>query len=82
MVFVSSGWRFAQTWIWASLALIGLYQALALTVGARLHGQLENAEADLVAGTDPMGSFLRLGSVFIVLLLGVVVLMVFKPGTG
>jgi uncharacterized membrane protein len=82
MVFVSSGWRFAQTWIWASLALIGLYEALALTVGARLYGQLENAEADLLAGTDPMGSFLRLGSVLIVLLLGVVVLMVFKPGMG
>jgi hypothetical protein len=77
MVVVNTGWRFAQTWIWLAMATFGIYQALALTVGARLYRQEEKTQGD-----QPTRSLLRLGNVLLALLTGIVVLMVFKPGDG
>jgi hypothetical protein len=74
MVVVDPGWRFSQTWIWLTLAIVGLYQLLAYTIGVRLF-RLIAAEA-----TGSRASFVKLGHVLIGLLAGVVVLMVFKPG--
>jgi hypothetical protein len=73
MVVIDPGWRFSQTWIWSTLALVGLYELLAFTIGNRLF-RLSSAEASARA------SFVRLGHVLIGLLAGVVVLMVCKPG--
>ena len=77
MVVVNTGWRLAQTWIWTSLAMIAVYQALALTRGAHLYRQQEKGRGD-----QPTRSLFRLGNVLLALLTGIVVLMVFKPGVG
>jgi len=77
MVIVNTGWRFAQTWIWTSLATVAIYQALALTMGARLYRRRETGPGD-----QPTQELLRLGNVLLALLTGVVFLMVFKPGVG
>jgi len=77
MVVVNTGWWFAQTWIWTSLATVAIYQALALTLGARLYRQHETGRRD-----QPTRALLRLGNFLLALLTGIVVLMVFKPGVG
>jgi uncharacterized membrane protein len=77
MVVVNTGWRFAQTWIWTSLATVAIHQALALTLGARLYRQHETGQGD-----QPTRALLRLGNVLLALLTGIVALMVFKPGVG
>lgn len=83
MVATTPAWRFAQTWIWMSLAAVGLYEVLATTIGARLYRRLESApEDDRRQEPSPIRSFIRLGNVLIALLVGVVFLMVFKPGIG
>jgi hypothetical protein len=74
IVVIDPGWRFSQTWIWSTLALVGLYELLAFTIGTRLF-RLISAEA-----SGSRASFVKLGHVLIGPLAGVVVLMVFKPG--
>jgi len=53
MVVIDTGWRFTQTWIWISIATVGAYQALALTLGARLYRQVESGRR-----IEPGGSIL------------------------
>ncbi|HEX9847182.1 MAG TPA: DUF2269 family protein [Acidimicrobiia bacterium] len=77
MVTVNTGWRFAQAWIWTSIAIVGAYQTLAVTLGVRLYRQQETGQGD-----QPTRSVLRLGNVLLALLTGNVLLMVFKPGVG
>jgi uncharacterized membrane protein len=77
MVVVDTGWQFGQTWILIATATVGVYQALALTLGARLYAQQETG-----LGDQPTRALLRLGNVLLALLTGIVVLMVFKPGVG
>ena len=82
MVVIDTGWRFAQTWIWTSLATVAIYQALALTLGARLYRQAASGQEDRARRIDPARSLIKLGHVLLVLLTGIVVLMVFKPGVN
>ena len=78
MVAVTPGWRFTQTWIWMSLVAVVLYQVLAFTVGTRIYRQLETTPQDGAA--KPARSLLKLGSLLLSVLVGVVFLMVLKPG--
>jgi len=78
MVVLTPGWRFTQTWIWMSMVAVVLYQVLAFTVGTRLYRQLETTHED--GGAKPASSLLKLGDLLLTVLVGVVFLMVFKPG--
>ena len=78
LVIAKPGWRFSPTWIWMAIVIVVLYQALALTHGARLYREVESG-AQNSHGADPGASLVRLGWVFLVLLIGIVALMVFKP---
>lgn len=78
MVAATPGWQFTQTWIWMSLAAVVLYQVVALTVGTRLYRQLETESQD--ERTKPARSLMKLGDLLLTILVGVMFLMVFKPG--
>jgi len=83
MVGMSGGWGFSQTWIWLSLAVVVAYETLALTVGARVYADVE--EGRLAPESQPrrdeaLGRLLRLGTLLVTLLVGILILMVYKPG--
>lgn len=84
MVIDTPAWRFSQVWIYLSLVLLVVYEALALTVGGRLYRRMTAAREDAaVAGPafgDALGRYLGLGTVLVAFLVTVVVLMVLKPG--
>jgi uncharacterized membrane protein len=79
MVLLDPGWRFSQTWIWMTIAILIAYQGLAFTVGARLYRRLKSGDGTPKGG-DPGISLLRLGRLLLLMLVAIVALMVFKPG--
>ena len=80
----TGAWSFGQAWILGSIALIVVYEVIALTVGARLYRRIEAARAEghlaSEAHAQTMRAWGRLSIVLVALLIGVVGLMVFKPG--
>jgi uncharacterized membrane protein len=78
MVLSGPGWRFSQTWIWMTIAILIAYQGLAFTVGARLYRSMETGDGVPQQG-DPGVSLLRLGRLLLLMLVAIVALMVFKP---
>lgn len=81
---VSGAWSFSQAWILGSIALIVVYEIVALTVGARLYRRIEDARAEgrlaSEAHAQTMRAWGRMSIVLVAALIGVVGLMVFKPG--
>jgi uncharacterized membrane protein len=84
MVLINGAWGFEQAWILASIGLVVAYEVSAMTVGARLYRQAEEARTQgrlQTAGhAGTMRAWGRLGAVLLAMLLAVVVLMVLKPG--
>jgi len=79
MVLSGPGWRFSQTWIWMTIAILIAYQVLAFTVGARLYRRLETGDGEPQGG-DAGISLLRLSRLLLLMLVAIVALMVFRPG--
>jgi uncharacterized membrane protein len=84
MVLLSGSWSFGQAWILGSIGLVVGYEAIAMTIGARLYRRLDTARRDgtleSAAHVRTMRSWGRLGAILLTLLVAVVGLMVFKPG--
>jgi uncharacterized membrane protein len=84
MVLISGAWSFEQAWILGSIGLVVVYEVIAMTVGARLYRQVEEARAQGQLETDgharTMRAWGRLGAVLLAILVAVVGLMVVKPG--
>jgi uncharacterized membrane protein len=84
MVLINGAWSFEQAWILGSIGLVVAYEVIAMTIGARLYRQVEDArtqgrlETATHAGT--MRAWGRLGSVLLAMLVAIVGLMVLKPG--
>jgi uncharacterized membrane protein len=83
MVMMNGAWTFGQTWILGSIGLVVVYETVALTVGARFYRRIEEARSQGLVGSVAHARTLRmwgrLSAVLLALLVGVVVLMVFKP---
>jgi uncharacterized membrane protein len=84
MVLINGAWTFEQAWILGSIGLVVAYEVIAMTVGARLYRQVEEARAQGQLETDgharTMRAWGRLGAVLLAILVAVVGLMVVKPG--
>lgn len=84
MVLDGGPWSFTQAWILASIALIVVYEAVALTVGGRLHSRIEKARAQgelaSIAHARTMTAWGRLGLVLVAILVAIVWSMIYKPG--
>ena len=84
MVLINGAWTFEQAWILGSIGLVVAYEAIAMTVGARLYRQVESARAQRLLETADhvrtMRAWGRLGAVLLVMLVAIVGLMVLKPG--
>jgi uncharacterized membrane protein len=85
MVLISGAWSFEQAWILGSIGLVVAYEVIAMTVGARLYRQVEDARAqghlDTAGHARTMRAWCRLGAVLLAMLIAIVGLMVFKPVT-
>jgi len=84
MVLINGAWSFEQAWILGSISLVIVYEVVAMTVGARLYRQLEDARAhghlETAGHARTMRAWGRLGAVLLALLTAIVGLMVLKPG--
>jgi len=84
MVLINGAWSFEQAWILGSIGLVIVYEVVAMTVGARLYRQLEDARAqgnfETPGHARTMRAWGRLGAVLLALLMAIVGLMVLKPG--
>jgi uncharacterized membrane protein len=84
MVLINGAWRFEQAWILGSIGIVVAYEVIAMTVGSRLYRQVEDARAqghlETVGHAGTMRAWGRLGAVLLAMLVGVVGLMVLKPG--
>ena len=83
MVIESAAWSFSQLWIASALALVVVYQFVAVTVGGRLFREMtvlrEGGTSASPAGEDLLRRYVRLGSILVGILVAIVVLMDFKP---
>jgi uncharacterized membrane protein len=84
MVMINGAWSFEQAWVLGSIGLVIAYEATAITVGARLYRQVEDARAqgrlETAGHARTMRAWGRLGAVLLATLVAVVGLMVLKPG--
>jgi uncharacterized membrane protein len=84
MVLINGAWSFEQAWILGSIGLVVIYEVIAMTVGARLYRQVEDARAqghlDTAEHTKTMRTWGRLGALLLAMLVAIVGLMVLKPG--
>jgi uncharacterized membrane protein len=84
MVLINGAWSFERAWILGSIGLVIAYEVIALTVGARLYRQVEDARAQGRLGTAgharTMRAWGRLGAMLLAMLVAIVGLMVLKPG--
>jgi uncharacterized membrane protein len=84
MVLINGAWTFEQAWILGSIGLVVAYEVIAMTVGARLYRQVEDArtqgQLETADHARTMRAWGRLGAILLALLVAIVGLMVYKPG--
>ena len=79
MVVISGAWAFSQVWVYLSLGLF----VIALSLGAMIEDPAEKriirAREQGGSAPDALDRFVRFGFVEILVMVGIVFLMVFKP---
>lgn len=84
MVAVNDAWRFSQPWVYLALTLLVLAGILGGAVGSRLEKRMESLrEEDRVASSDyeqVLAKTLNSGWLELALMVGLILLMVYKPG--
>lgn len=85
MVIIQDAWEFSQTWVWVALLLFAIAFVEGAVIGDRIEKQLlelrRAGEQTSIVAVELFNRWMRSTNISILTWLGILAMMVFKPGT-